>query len=231
MPSDPIAPGMEPDPTDPYARQAQTFPRLSAEMAARLAAYGVEEGLPKGTLLFARGQRSVELLPGPRRLDRDLRPRSRRRSQRVHGSHRPAIHWRAGPVQRSPDPPFGPHRRRQPGRARRAGRLPPPGHGRAGYRRGHHAGVHPAPGRPDPPRPRRGGPDRAWPRRRHTPPAAIPGPQQLSAPTARHRPRPGRRRLPVLLRADARPAAGRDLVGTSGSCTIRRPRTSPTSWA
>ena len=60
MPSDPIAPGLELDPTDPYARQAQTFPRLSEEMAARLAAYGVEEGLPKGTLLFARGQRSVD---------------------------------------------------------------------------------------------------------------------------------------------------------------------------
>ncbi len=60
MPSDPIAPGLELDPTDPYARQAQTFPRLSEEMAARLAAYGVEEGLPKGTLLFARGQRRVD---------------------------------------------------------------------------------------------------------------------------------------------------------------------------
>ena len=60
MPSDPIAPGLEPDPTDPYARQAQTFPRLSEEMAARLAAYGVEEGLPKDTLLFARGQRRVD---------------------------------------------------------------------------------------------------------------------------------------------------------------------------
>ena len=48
------------DPTDPYAREAQTFPRLSEEMAARLRAYGAEERVAAGTLLFQRGQRSVD---------------------------------------------------------------------------------------------------------------------------------------------------------------------------
>ncbi len=48
------------DPTDPYAREAQTFPRLSVEMATRLQTYGVEEQVPAGTLLFQRGQRSVD---------------------------------------------------------------------------------------------------------------------------------------------------------------------------
>lgn len=48
------------DPSDPYARAAQTFPHLSAEMAARVAAYGKSESLAEGTLLFERGQRSVD---------------------------------------------------------------------------------------------------------------------------------------------------------------------------
>jgi thioredoxin reductase (NADPH) len=48
------------DPSDPYVRDAQTFPRLSPEMAERVAAYGAEERLPAGTLLFRRGDRSVD---------------------------------------------------------------------------------------------------------------------------------------------------------------------------
>ena len=36
------------DPTDPYLREAQTFPRLSPEMVARVATYGTEERLPAG---------------------------------------------------------------------------------------------------------------------------------------------------------------------------------------
>ena len=48
------------DPSDPYARQAQTFPHLSEEMAARIAGYGTEETLAKGTLVFERGERSVD---------------------------------------------------------------------------------------------------------------------------------------------------------------------------
>jgi thioredoxin reductase (NADPH) len=50
------------DPTDPYLREAQTFPRLSAEMTARVAAYGTEERLAAGTLVFERGQRGVDFL-------------------------------------------------------------------------------------------------------------------------------------------------------------------------
>ena len=48
------------DPTDPYAREAQTFPRLSPDMMARLAPYAQEQFLPAGTMLFARGERSVD---------------------------------------------------------------------------------------------------------------------------------------------------------------------------
>ncbi|HBZ70100.1 MAG TPA: cation tolerance protein CutA [Deltaproteobacteria bacterium] len=48
------------DPADPYARQAQTFPRLSEEMTERVAGYGTEETVARGTLLFERGQRSVD---------------------------------------------------------------------------------------------------------------------------------------------------------------------------
>ncbi len=48
------------DPSDPYLREAQTFPRLSPEMVGRVAAYGREERLPDGALLFQRGQRSVD---------------------------------------------------------------------------------------------------------------------------------------------------------------------------
>ena len=55
-----VEPEREIDPTDPYAREAQTFPRLSVEAADRVANYGVEQALRKGTLLFERGQRSVD---------------------------------------------------------------------------------------------------------------------------------------------------------------------------
>jgi thioredoxin reductase (NADPH) len=48
------------DPSDPYAREGQTFPRLSPDMASRVAAYGKEERLPAGTLVFERGERSVD---------------------------------------------------------------------------------------------------------------------------------------------------------------------------
>jgi thioredoxin reductase (NADPH) len=48
------------DPTDPYSRKAQIFPRLSDEMSARVAAYGSEEDVAAGTLLFERGQRRVD---------------------------------------------------------------------------------------------------------------------------------------------------------------------------
>ena len=55
-----VEPEREIDPTDPYAREAQTFPRLSIDAANRVGNYGVEQGLRKGTLLFERGQRGVD---------------------------------------------------------------------------------------------------------------------------------------------------------------------------
>jgi thioredoxin reductase (NADPH) len=58
MTSDPANSNL--DPSDPYARQAQTFPRLSPEMTGRVAAYGREERVAKGTVLYERGQRSVD---------------------------------------------------------------------------------------------------------------------------------------------------------------------------
>ncbi len=48
------------DPSDPYQRMAQTFPVLSDEMSARVAAFGTAEELPDGAMLFERGQRSVD---------------------------------------------------------------------------------------------------------------------------------------------------------------------------
>jgi thioredoxin reductase (NADPH) len=56
----PIAPQRVLDADDPYAREAQTFPRLNTQMAARVSAYGAEELLPIGALVFERGQRSVD---------------------------------------------------------------------------------------------------------------------------------------------------------------------------
>jgi thioredoxin reductase (NADPH) len=60
MSTPPPTPLADLDPTDPYAREAQTFPRLSEEMARRVAEYGVEESLPAGTRVFERGERSVD---------------------------------------------------------------------------------------------------------------------------------------------------------------------------
>ena len=48
------------DPTDPMQRKEQMFPRLSPAMVQRIAAYGEEEHVPAGTLLFQRGQRGAD---------------------------------------------------------------------------------------------------------------------------------------------------------------------------
>ena len=53
-------PALIPDTTDPYAREAQIFPRLSTEQATRIAEYGREEQLAAGTPVFTRGERSVD---------------------------------------------------------------------------------------------------------------------------------------------------------------------------
>jgi thioredoxin reductase (NADPH) len=56
----PVATPPELDPSDPYARAAETFPRLTDEQVARVAAFGTEEALPAGTVLFERDDRSVD---------------------------------------------------------------------------------------------------------------------------------------------------------------------------
>ena len=48
------------DPSDPYERQAQTFPQLSEEHLQRLAKFGDARDYPTGTFLFRRGERSVD---------------------------------------------------------------------------------------------------------------------------------------------------------------------------
>ncbi len=50
------------DPTSAYAREAQIFPTLNAEMAARIQGYGTEEAVPAGAVVFRRGERSVDFL-------------------------------------------------------------------------------------------------------------------------------------------------------------------------
>jgi thioredoxin reductase (NADPH) len=49
-----------PDPTDPYRRAEQTFPRLSADQIARIEPFGEIEDHPAGAELFRRGERSVD---------------------------------------------------------------------------------------------------------------------------------------------------------------------------
>jgi len=48
------------DPTDPMNRKEQMFPRLDPSMVRRIAAYGQEEYVQAGTMLFERGQRGVD---------------------------------------------------------------------------------------------------------------------------------------------------------------------------
>ena len=49
-----------PNPADPYLREAQTFPRLTGEQVAHVAAFGAVEDLAPGTTLFRRGDRTVD---------------------------------------------------------------------------------------------------------------------------------------------------------------------------
>lgn len=53
-------PQLTADPSDPYKREAQTFPELNDDMAGRVAAFGNVEELPEGGPLFDRGDRSVD---------------------------------------------------------------------------------------------------------------------------------------------------------------------------
>ncbi len=52
----PVASG----PSDPYARVAETFPRLSGEQVARVTSFGAVEDLPAGTVLFEINDRGVD---------------------------------------------------------------------------------------------------------------------------------------------------------------------------
>ena len=192
------------DPSDPYAREGQTFPRLSAGMAQRVAFYGREEALRAGEFVFERGQRSVDfflVLDGAIEIfDSD-----------EHGMSREVTMLREGQFTGELDLfndrqilVCGARRRRQPRGPGQARRLPPPGRGRARHRRDHHARLHPAPGRPDPARAGRRGADRPEPRRRHAAAAALPDaatPIRTGCSTPRSD--ADARRLPRLLPADA----------------------------
>lgn len=46
--------------SDPYAREAQTFPKLNDDQVARLSDYGKTEELEKGAVLFSRGDRGAD---------------------------------------------------------------------------------------------------------------------------------------------------------------------------
>ena len=54
------APPVSANPSDPYEREAQTFPRLTEEQVARAKAFGCVQDLPEGTVLFERGQHTVD---------------------------------------------------------------------------------------------------------------------------------------------------------------------------
>jgi thioredoxin reductase (NADPH) len=58
----PIADVAQPavDPADPYARRAQTFPQLTEEQIERASEFGAVEALPRGTVLFRRGERAQD---------------------------------------------------------------------------------------------------------------------------------------------------------------------------
>lgn len=48
------------NPSDPYARQAQTFPKLTQDQIAQMKEFGHVEQLEKGAILFSRGDRTVD---------------------------------------------------------------------------------------------------------------------------------------------------------------------------
>ncbi|GJM15217.1 MAG: thioredoxin reductase [Thermodesulfobacteriota bacterium] len=48
------------DPSDPYARLSQTFPTLSDEQIERVKFFGVTEKLDQGTVVFERGEKTVD---------------------------------------------------------------------------------------------------------------------------------------------------------------------------
>ncbi|MDO9427826.1 MAG: FAD-dependent oxidoreductase [Methylobacterium sp.] len=59
---DPDAGASALDPTDPYRREAQTFPVLGPDLVARVAAYGTEATIPAGAFLYRRGDRAADFV-------------------------------------------------------------------------------------------------------------------------------------------------------------------------
>jgi thioredoxin reductase (NADPH) len=51
---------LELDPSDPFARESQTFPRLDADMVARIRAYGTEEAVPAAAYVYRQGERGID---------------------------------------------------------------------------------------------------------------------------------------------------------------------------
>jgi thioredoxin reductase (NADPH) len=58
--SDVLRPAEGANPSDPYRRAEQTFPRLNADQIARAIVFGTVESLPQNTILFERGDRTVD---------------------------------------------------------------------------------------------------------------------------------------------------------------------------
>ncbi|MDT7581917.1 MAG: thioredoxin reductase, partial [Pseudonocardiales bacterium] len=90
VPVDPLAVLPEAhDAADPYARTDETFPRLTDDQVARVAAFGVVEDLPAGTVLFAIDDRGVDfflVLSGHIEIyEQD--PDGRHRVMTVHAEH------------------------------------------------------------------------------------------------------------------------------------------------
>src|SRR5690242_16077109 len=90
VPVDPLAVLPEAhDAADPYARTDETFPTLTDEQVARVAAFGVVEDLPAGAVLFEIDDRGVDfflVLSGHIEIyERD--PDGRQRVMTVHAEH------------------------------------------------------------------------------------------------------------------------------------------------
>ena len=142
------------DPSDPMAREAQTFPRLERRDGRRASpATAARSASRRGALVFSRGERSVDffvVLDGSIEIfdARRARPaagRSRSSAQRqftgeldLFNDRQMLVSARAGEPSRAA--------------AHQARRLPPHGLDRDRHRRDHHARLHPAPRRADPPR-------------------------------------------------------------------------------
>ena len=48
------------DPSDPHVRESEAFPRLTADQVERVSSFGVVQRLPRGTVLFAPGDRTID---------------------------------------------------------------------------------------------------------------------------------------------------------------------------